>query len=160
MRKPFLYLATALIISSLSFSACSKKAKEESKEAAEAVKEDMKDAAKSTGETIKDVATDVKKGAQDVASEVKDAAKETASDVKHAAKATASTIKNASNEAVAAVDAKLSKMSEPARMEYHALDKEISRIDGEISQASDAEKVKLKRTRARLVKKRDDLLSK
>ena len=67
MKKTFLNIGFALMVGVLTFSSCSKKAKEESKEATEAVSEDVKDAA-----------ADTKEGAQDVASDVKDAAHETA----------------------------------------------------------------------------------
>jgi DNA-binding TFAR19-related protein (PDSD5 family) len=149
MKKTLLYVTTALLVGSLTITSCSKKAKEESKEATEAITEDVKDGAEKTGDAIKDAATDVKEGAQDVASDVKDAAKETATDIKDATK-----------EAVTAVDAKVLNLGKSARIQYDALDNEIKRIDGEISKASDAQKIKLEKTKANLIKKRDELLNK
>jgi uncharacterized protein YjbJ (UPF0337 family) len=136
MKKTFLLASMLLVAGTVTFTSCSKKAKEETKEATEAVKEDVKDAASDTGDAIKDAASDVK-----------DAAKETASD-----------IKDATHEAVAAVDSRVSKLDNSARIQYDAFDKEITRLDGEISRASASEKVKLEKTRAAFVRKRDELL--
>ena len=126
MKKNFLNLAFALLISAITFSSCSKKAKEETKEATEAVSDDAKDAA-----------TDVKEGAQDVASDVKDAA----------------------GSAAGTVESKVSKLSASAKTEYDAITKEIERLDTKIANASEAEKVKLEKTKDTFVKKRDALLA-
>jgi hypothetical protein len=149
MKRNLSSVLLVVAVATLPLASCSKKAKEETKEATEAVKEDMKDAATQTKSAISDVATDVKEGAKDVAS-----------DVKGAAQATASTIKKASDQAVEAIDTKLSKMDKQTRAQYHALDNEITRIDAEIRNASEKEKARLRRTKEQLVKKRDELLAK
>ena len=137
MKKTILNVAFALLISAITFSSCSKKAKEESKEATEAVSDDAKEAA-----------TDVKEGAEDVATDVKDATKEAASDTKEAV-----------GDAVGTVESKVSKLSASARTQYDAFTKEIERLDEKIKNASAAEKVKFEKTKATFVAKRDALLA-
>ena len=136
MKKTFLNIGFALMIGVLTFSSCSKKAKEESKEATEAVSEDVKDAA-----------TETKEGAQDVASDVKEAGKDAVSDVKDAAHETAD-----------AADSKADKLSASAHAEYVAVTNEIDRLDAKIAKASAAEKIKLEKTKEIFVKKRKELI--
>ncbi|MCE7042001.1 hypothetical protein [Dyadobacter sp. CY312] len=147
MKKTLFNVGFALLISAFTFTACSKKAENETKEATEAVAGDVKEGAAEAKDAVSDAATDVKEGAQDVASDVKDAGKDAVSDVKAAI-----------NKTTDAVDSKLSKLSASARTEYDSFNKEINRLDEEIKKASALEKVKLEKTKATFIAKRDALL--
>lgn len=136
MKRTIFNVGFALLISAFTFTACSKKAENETKEATEAVADDVKEGAADAKDAISDAASDVKEGAQDIASDVKDAGKEAAS----------------------AIDSKVEKLSASARTEYNSFTKEIDRLDSEIASASAAEKIKLEKTKATFIQKRDALL--
>lgn len=70
MKKTVLFLGALMLTAGLTFTSCSKKSQEESKEAAAAVKEDVKDAAADVKEGVDNVATDVKDAAAEAGAKV------------------------------------------------------------------------------------------
>tara|TARA_R110002124_G_scaffold82973_1_gene217543 strand:+ start:692 stop:1054 length:363 start_codon:yes stop_codon:yes gene_type:complete len=83
----------------------------------------------------------------DVAKEVPDAPQEVATNREESSKP-----------AHLPITEKVSALDKSAKMQYHAFDTEIKRLEMEISNASAIKKVKLVKTRAALIKKRNALL--
>jgi len=80
-------------------------------------------------------------------------------ETKEATEAVSDDAKDAAGSAAGTVESKVSKLSASAKTEYDAITKEIERLDTKIANASEAEKVKLEKTKETFVKKRDALLA-